>query len=154
LDLVIVGALYGRGRRVGKYGALLLAAYDSKADMFRSTCKVGTGFTDSHLEHFYKNLEETQISHRHARVETGMQMDVWFEPKIVIEVSAAEITLSPSHTAGINSIREKYGLALKFPKFTGKIRVDKNPEDATEVEELTSMYKRQMRVKKNTRTRS
>lgn len=152
LDLVIVGALYGRGRRVGKYGALLLAAYDSKADIFRSTCKVGTGFTDSYLEHFYKNLEETQISHRHARVDTGMQMDVWFEPKIVIEVSAAEITLSPSHTAGINSIRDKYGLALRFPKFTGKIRVDKNPEDATEVEELTSMYKRQMRVKKNTRT--
>jgi DNA ligase 1 len=146
LDLVIVGALYGRGRRVGKYGALLLAAYDSKADMFRSTCKVGTGFTDSHLEHFYKNLEETQISHRHARVDTGMQTDVWFEPKIVIEVNAAEITLSPSHTAGINSIREKYGLALRFPKFTGKIRVDKNLEDATGVEELTSMYKRQMRV--------
>ena len=74
-------------------------------------------------------------------------MDVWFEPKIVIEVSAAEITLSPSHTAGINSIREKYGLALRFPIFTGKIRVDKNPEDATEVEELTSMYKQQRRKK-------
>jgi len=151
LDLVIVGALYGRGRRVGKYGALLLAAYDSKADMFRSTCKVGTGFTDLHLEHFYKNLEDTRITHRHPRVDTGMQMDLWFEPKIVIEVSASEITLSPSHTAGINSIRENYGLALRFPKFTGKIRVDKNPEDATEVEELISMYKRQMRSIKNTR---
>jgi DNA ligase-1 len=151
LDLVIVGALYGRGRRVGKYGALLLAAYDSKADMFRSTCKVGTGFTDLHLEHFYKNLEDTRITHRHPRVDTGMQLDLWFEPKIVIEVSASEITLSPSHTAGINSIRENYGLALRFPKFTGKIRVDKNPEDATEVEELISMYKRQMRSIKNTR---
>jgi DNA ligase-1 len=151
LDLVIVGALYGRGRRVGKYGALLLAAYDSKADMFRSTCKVGTGFTDLHLEHFYKNLEDTRITHRHPRVDTGMQLDLWFEPKIVIEVSASEITLSPSHTAGVNSIRENYGLALRFPKFTGKIRVDKNPEDATEVEELISMYKRQMRSIKNTR---
>jgi DNA ligase-1 len=49
-----------------------MAAYDSKAEMFRSTCK------------FYKNLEETHISHRHARVDTGMQLDVWFEPKIVI----------------------------------------------------------------------
>jgi DNA ligase-1 len=151
LDLVIVGALYGRGRRVGKYGALLLAAYDSKADIFRSTCKVGTGFTDVHLEHFYKNLEDTRITHRHPRVDTGMQMDLWFEPKIVIEVSASEITLSPSHTAGIGSIRENYGLALRFPKFTGKIRVDKNPEGATEVEELISMYKRQMRSIKNTR---
>jgi DNA ligase-1 len=43
LDLVVVGALYGRGRRVGKYGALLLAAYDTNADQFRSTTKVEIG---------------------------------------------------------------------------------------------------------------
>ncbi len=146
LDLVIVGALYGRGRRVGKYGALLVAVYDSKADMFRSVSKVGTGFTDLHLEQLYKSLEETRVSHKHPRVNAGMQMDVWFEPEIVIEVSASEITLSPSHTAGMNSIREKYGLALRFPKFTGKVRIDKKPEDATTVEELISMYKRQMKA--------
>lgn len=146
LDLVIVGALYGRGRRVGKYGALLLAAYDSKSDMFRSTCKVGAGFTDQHLEQFFDNLETHLITHRHARVDTGMEMDVWFEPKIVIEVIASEITLSPSHTAAINSIRQGFGLALRFPKFTGKIRYDKKPEDATDVEELVSMYKQQMRA--------
>jgi len=146
LDLVIVGALYGRGRRVGKYGALLLAAYDSKSDVFRSTCKVGAGFTDQHLEQFLDNLETHLITHRHARVDTGMEMDVWFEPKIVIEVIASEITLSPSHTAAINSIRQGFGLALRFPKFTGKIRYDKKPEDATDVEELVSMYKQQMRA--------
>ena len=146
LDLVIIGALYGRGRRVGRYGALLLAAYDSKSDMFRSTCKVGAGFTDQHLEQFFDNLETHLITHRHARVDTGMEMDVWFEPKIVIEVIASEITLSPSHTAAINSIRQGFGLALRFPKFTGKIRYDKKPEDATDIEELVSMYKQQMRA--------
>jgi DNA ligase 1 len=144
LDLVIVGALYGRGRRVGKYGALLLAAYDSASDIFRSTCKVGTGFTDKDLEGFYVNLEKHRIEHKHARVDSRMQMDVWFEPKIVIEVIASEVTLSPSHTAAIDSIRPSYGLALRFPKFTGKIRDDKNPEDATDVAELISMYKQQM----------
>jgi DNA ligase 1 len=148
LDLVIVGALYGRGRRVGKYGALLLAVYDPKADLFRSTCKVGTGFTDQHLQDFYSNLEKHIITHRHARVDTGMEMDVWFEPKAVIEVAASEITLSPSHTAAKNSIREKFGLALRFPKFTGKIRYDKKPEDATDVEELVSMYRSQRRSPK------
>jgi len=146
LDLVIIGALYGRGRRVGRYGALLLAAYDSKSDMFRSTCKVGAGFTDQHLEQFFDNLETHLITHRHARVDTGMEMDVWFEPKVVIEVIASEITLSPSHTAAINSIRQGFGLALRFPKFTGKIRYDKKPEDATDIEELVSMYKQQMRA--------
>jgi DNA ligase-1 len=107
---------------------------------------VGTGFTDLHLEQLYKSLEKTRISHKHPRVDTGMQMDVWFEPEIVIEVSASEITLSPAHTAGMNSIREKYGLALRFPKFTGKVRIDKKPEDATDISELVSMYKRQMKA--------
>ena len=98
LDLVIVGAIYGRGRRVGKYGALLLAAYNHKSDMFRSVCKVGTGFTDKSLDDFYNNLEKHIIKHKHPRVDTGIEMNVWFEPKIVIEVIASEITLSPSHT--------------------------------------------------------
>lgn len=145
LDLVVVGALYGRGRRVGKYGALLLAAYDTKADQFRSTTKVGTGFTDESLGQFFKDLERHIISHRHPRVDTGMKMDVWFEPKMVIEIIASEITLSPAHTAGINSLKEGFGLALRFPKFTGKIRDDKKPEDGTAVDELITMYKQQSR---------
>jgi DNA ligase-1 len=149
IDLVIVGALFGRGRRVGKYGALLLASYDPNSDMFRSVCKVGTGFSDEDLKQFYEKLEDHIILHRHPRVDSGMEMDVWFEPKIVIDVIASEITLSPSHTAAINRLRKGYGLALRFPKFTGKIRYDKNPEDATNVEELISMYKAQMKRIKN-----
>ncbi len=146
LDLVIVGALHGRGRRAGKYGALLLAAYDEKTETFQSVTKVGTGFTDVHLEQFYKDLEQHVISQRHARVQTGMDMDVWFEPKIVIEVIASEITLSPSHTAALNVLRPGYGLALRFPKFTGKVRDDKKPEDATAVGEIVTMYKGQLKV--------
>jgi DNA ligase-1 len=146
LDLVIVGALHGRGRRAGRYGALLLAAYDQKVDMFQSVTKVGTGFTDVHLEQFYNELKQHIVNHRHARVETGMRMDVWFEPKMVIEVIASEITLSPSHTAALNALRPGYGLALRFPKFTGKIRDDKKPEDATSVDEIVTMYKKQLKV--------
>jgi DNA ligase 1 len=145
LDLVVVGALYGRGRRVGKYGALLLAAYDSDVDQFKSTTKVGTGFTDESLAQFFKDLERYIISHRHPRVDTGMKMDVWFEPKMVIEIIASEITLSPAHTAGVNSLKKGFGLALRFPKFTGKIRDDKKPEDATTVDELITIYKQQSR---------
>jgi DNA ligase-1 len=145
LDLVVVGALYGRGRRVGKYGALLLAAYDSEVDQFRSTTKVGTGFTDESLAQFFRDLERHIIPHRHPRVDTSMKMDVWFEPKMVIEVIASEITLSPAHTAGVNSLKEGFGLALRFPKFTGKIRDDKRPEDATTVDELITIYKQQSR---------
>lgn len=146
LDLVIVGALHGRGRRAGKYGALLLAAYSPKDDMFQSATKVGTGFTDAHLEQFYEDLGRHVIAQRHARVETGMAMDVWFEPRLVIEVIASEITVSPSHAAAKNAIKPGFGLALRFPKFTGKIRDDKKPEDATTVEELISMYRGQLKT--------
>jgi DNA ligase-1 len=75
-----------------------------------------------------------------------MEMDTWFEPKIVIEVIASEITLSPSHTAAKNTIRAGYGLALRFPKFTGKIRDDKKPEDATTTDEIVTAYRRQLKV--------
>lgn len=147
LDLVVVGALHGRGRRVGKYGALLLAAYDKNEDVFRSVSKVGTGFTDEHLDQFYRELERHVVHQKHARVDTGMDMDVWFEPSMVIEVIASEITLSPSHTAAKNVIREGYGLALRFPKFTGRIRDDRDPESATSVEEVATMYRRQLKVR-------
>ncbi|MEW5841075.1 ATP-dependent DNA ligase [Nitrososphaera sp.] len=146
LDLVIVGALHGRGRRVGKYGALLLAAYDRCTDTFQSVSKVGTGFTDEHLDQFYHLLERHVIHQKHARVETGMDMDVWFEPAIVIEVVASEITLSPSHAAAKDKVRAGYGLALRFPKFTGKVRDDKVPEDATTTDEVVTMYRRQLKV--------
>jgi DNA ligase-1 len=149
LDLVIVGALYGRGRRVGKYGALLLAAYDPISDTFKTTSKVGTGFTDQHLNDFYNNLEKYLLKHKHPRVDAGLQMDVWFEPKIVIEIIASEITLSPIHTAGMNIIKENCGLALRFPKFTGKVRDDKTAEDASKVEEIVSLYKQQKRTIRN-----
>lgn len=153
LDLVIVGALYGRGRRVGRYGALLLAVYDENQDLFRSVSKVGTGFTDQDLENFYNSLEHFRVDHRSPRVDTRMeQMDVWFEPKIVIEVIASEITLSPAHTAALDSIKPNYGLALRFPKFTGRIRDEKNPEDATTVQELIKMFKQQL--KKQTKSKA
>ena len=64
----------------------------------------------------------------------------------MVEVIASEITLSPSHTAALNALRPGYGLALRFPKFTGKIRDDKKPEDATTVDEIVKMYKKQLKV--------
>lgn len=148
LDLVIVGAFHGRGRRVGKYGAYLLAAYDKENDMFRSVCKVGTGFTDEDLANFYSMLKQHMIAHRHARVNSKLEADVWFEPNVVIEIIASEITLSPLHTCGMNAIRERSGLALRFPKFTGRVRDEKNSEDSTTVNEVINLYKKQLKVVK------
>jgi DNA ligase 1 len=146
LDLVVVGALFGKGRRRGRYGALLLSAYDQKSNQFRSVCKVGSGFKDSDLETLFKELQSHVLMNRHPSVSSTLEMDVWFEPRVVIEVIASEITLSPSHSVGMNAIRSGFGLSLRFPKFTGKIRFDKNPEDCTSENELVSMYKQQLRA--------
>ena len=145
LDLVIVGAFYGRGRRAGKYGAFLLTAYDKDNDMFRSVSKIGTGFTDETLEKIPKILAPYKIDHIHARVDSKLEADVWFIPHIVIEVIAAEITISPIHTCCMNAIRKGSGLALRFPKYTGRLRNNKAPEDATTVKEIEEIYKGQLK---------
>jgi len=145
VDLVVVGAFHGRGRRSGTYGALLMAAYDKDSDMFRSVCKVGSGFTDEDLKKLPEMLEPYKIDHKHARVDSGMNADIWFEPKLVLEIIGAEITLSPIHRAGWGTIREDCGLAIRFPRFTGRYRFDKAPEDATTIDELIEMYRKQLK---------
>lgn len=145
LDLVIVGANHGMGRRVGVYGAFLLAAYDTSKDVFKTTTKVGTGFSDEDLEKISNLLNEHKLDAKSARVEAKVESEVWFEPKIVVEIIASEITLSPIYTAGLDLVRKDGGFALRFPKFTGKIRDDKSPEDATTIQELLEIYQKQVR---------
>ncbi len=66
---------------------------------------------------------------------------MWFEPALVLEVLSAELTLSPSHTAGWGQIKENAGLAMRFPRFTRRWRDDKAAEDATTTRELVDMYR-------------
>ncbi len=146
LDLVVVGAFYGRGRRTGRYGALLLSIYDDEVDNYPSICKVGTGFTDESLDQFYQILSDKIRIKKDPRVDSGLEADVWFEPEVVIEVVASEITLSPIHKAALDKIRKGSGLALRFPKFTGKIRFEKTPENSTSVSEIITMYNSQKKV--------
>tara|TARA_B100000315_G_C14432965_1_gene521011 strand:+ start:71 stop:850 length:780 start_codon:yes stop_codon:yes gene_type:complete len=146
LDLVIIGAFYGRGRRRGKYGAFLLASYDSKNDDFKTVCKVGTGFSDENLDKFFKILVPIKVPHKPNNVDSKIVADVWFNPQIVIEVIGSEITLSPTHTAAIDTVRKGIGLALRFPKFAGRIRNDKGVSDSTSNTELLKMYKGQSKI--------
>ncbi|HET6458383.1 MAG TPA: ATP-dependent DNA ligase [Nitrosopumilaceae archaeon] len=146
LDLVVIGAFYGRGRRTGKYGALLLATYNNETDTFPSICKVGTGFTDESLDQFYQILSDKITIKKNPRIESGLEADVWFEPEVVIEIVASEITLSPIHKTALDAIRKGSGLALRFPKFTGRIRLEKTPENATTDQEIISLYNGQKRA--------
>jgi DNA ligase-1 len=143
-DLVPVGAFAGHGKRKGKYGALLMAAYNKDMDRFETVCKLGTGFSDEMLEKMTAELAAQIIPERHARVESTMKADFWLVPSVVYEVLGAEITLSPIHTAGFGKIRTCSGLAIRFPRLR-QVRTDKGPEDATTVLELIGMYERQLK---------
>ena len=145
VDLVIVGAFHGRGKRAGTYGALLLAAYNKKDDTFETVTKCGTGFTDKDLATLPEMLGKHKIPRKHSRVQSTLDADVWFEPKIVLEVLGAEITLSPIHTCAMDSIRKGSGLAIRFPRFTGNYRIDKAPEDATTSSEVVEIYQTQLK---------
>jgi DNA ligase 1 len=141
LDLVVVGGLAGRGRRAGMYGALLLAVYDPASDRFQTICKCGTGFSDAELAALPARLAPLARTEMPARVHSLWAADVWFEPALVVEVFGAELTLSPHHTAAWGALKPDAGLALRFPRFTGRWRDDKAAEDATTVEEVLGMYR-------------
>ena len=145
VDLAVVGAFSGRGRRGGTYGALLLGAYDEKEDVFKTVCKCGSGFKDEDLAKLPGMLEKHRVPHRHARVESKLEADTWFVPELVIEVIGSEITLSPVHTCGMNAVRPGAGLAIRFPRFTGRYREDKSPEQATTAAEIVEMYNSQLK---------
>ncbi|MDI9643996.1 MAG: ATP-dependent DNA ligase [Candidatus Verstraetearchaeota archaeon] len=145
VDLVAVGAYWGTGRRAGNIGTLLLAAYDPDEDVFRTVCKCSTGFSDEEIAGMKSLLEKDIISHKHPRVDSKLSPDMWLSPSKVLEVRGAEITLSPIHTCGLGMIRDGSGLAIRFPRFTGRWRSEKRPEDATTVMEIVEMYKSQLK---------
>ena len=145
VDLVVVGAFHGRGKRAGTYGALLLAAYDSENDIFETVTKCGTGFTDEDLAKLPNMMQKHVVSHKPPRVNSMFEADVWFEPFVAIEILGAEITLSPIHTCAMDIVRKGSGLAIRFPRFTGKYRLDKAAEDATTVAEIVEMYRNQLK---------
>ena len=133
-DLVVLGADHGKGKRSGTYGALLCAAYNHKEDRFETLCKLGTGLTDQLLEELPKKLAKYKVERKPVRVKVKKEMEpeVWFEPKLVLEVFGAEITKSPFHTCAL-------GLALRFPRFI-RFREDKKAEQATTSKEVEEMF--------------
>ncbi|GIW12093.1 MAG: putative DNA ligase [Dehalococcoidia bacterium] len=138
LDLVIVGAWWGRGRRGGRYGSVLLAVYNAQEDRFETISRLGAGFRDEDLQQRLPALlDPLRRQDPPPRVLAALQPDVWFEPAIVCEVQAQELTRSPLHTAGRDQLGER-GLALRFPRFV-RFREEKGPYEATTVEEVLAL---------------
>ena len=142
-DLVVVGAFYGMGKRAGKYGALLMASYDQETGRYGTVCKLGTGFDDAFLDNMPNLLDKYKSASRPTSVDAKMIPDVWFDPAVILEVVGAEISVSPIHTAAMDVVKEGAGIGIRFPRFTGRVRDDKDPEQSTSVTEILEMYEMQ-----------
>ncbi|MEM4572242.1 MAG: ATP-dependent DNA ligase, partial [Zestosphaera sp.] len=144
VDLVVIGAFAGRGKRSGRFGALLMGAYDEDTDTFKSVCKVGTGFTDKDLEEMTEMLKPYVVNYKPSNVDSEMTPDVWILPHYVAEIIGAELTLSPAHTCCKDLIKKGAGISIRFPRFI-RWRSDKTPREATTTKEILEMYKKQLK---------
>ncbi len=134
VDCTVMGYTAGKGKRIGfGVGQFLVGVRDE--DTFKTVTKVGTGLTDEQFRELYKRLNKTKVKDKPKEYEVNKDLtpDFWVAPRVVVELAADEITISPKHTAK---------LALRFPRLV-RFRDDKNSEQITNLEELKSLYKLQ-----------
>jgi len=128
LDLVIVGAEWGFGRRANLLGSYTVACYDPETLRFLQVGKVGTGLTDDQLKELTEMLS--------GLMEGGEAGGVFaIRPKVVLEIAFEEIQKSPNYDSGF---------ALRFPRFI-RIRDDKDPEEADTIQRIGKVYSQQLK---------
>ncbi|MHA1552708.1 MAG: ATP dependent DNA ligase [Candidatus Heimdallarchaeaceae archaeon] len=117
-----------------------MGCFDQNNAVYRTFTKVATGFSDMNLQYFYDVLIKL-VRVKPKEVVSDTECQIWFEPTIIIEVTGAEITVSQVHTCARGLLSGKTdGLALRFPRFTGRIVEDKTPEDSTSNQEIHTIY--------------
>ncbi|MEN6512947.1 ATP-dependent DNA ligase [Methanoculleus sp.] len=123
LDLAVVGAEWGEGRRAKMFGSFLLAVQDQ--GRLLPVGKVATGITDETLADLYSLFKDKVIAR------SGKE--VTLEPDVVFEVGYSEIQTSPNYESGY---------ALRFPRFV-QVREDKSVDEAETLDSLAERYGQQ-----------
>ncbi len=141
-DFVVVGGFYGKGRRKGTIGTILLAAFNPEEERYETVCKLGSGFSDEDLNKITEELMKIKVTEKPKDVYSKMVADIWFYPTMVYEIRGADLSTSPIHTCGMNEIKDDFGIAIRFPRFV-RFRDDKAPELATTTQEVIDAYKKQ-----------
>lgn len=140
-DLVVLGAWYGTGKMGGQYSIFLMGCFDSKNHLWKTVTKVHSGLDDKQMEKMHKKISPLmEKSDGNSKLPKWIQLNRSMIPNAlakdpskmpVFEVTGAEFTQSDTHTASSISIR--------FPRIT-KVRTDKSPEQATNLEELIHLF--------------
>jgi DNA ligase-1 len=123
LDLVVIGAEWGEGKRAHAFGSFLVACQNDGKLIPLS--RVATGFSDEQLAEVYALLKDTVIA------KSGKE--VTFEPSLVFEVGYSELQASTNYDGGF---------ALRFPRFI-RLRDDKDIPDIETLASIRDRYKRQ-----------
>lgn len=133
IDVVLIGANYGRGRRKGVYGTYIGAVIDKSRDEFVSFTKIASGLTDDIMDELMDRVKSLERQSKPKGVSSDESPDTWLDPEIVIEIMGDEIT-----------IREGI-FSLRFPVFK-RFRLDKSPKDVTILEEIKNLYQMQFEI--------
>jgi DNA ligase-1 len=125
LDLVIVAADWGYGRRTGWLSNYHLAARDENTGEFLVVGKTFKGLTDEEFAQMTQRLQELKSDEK--------EYTVTLKPKMVVEVAYDEIQRSPHY---------KSGFALRFARIS-RIRDDKSPDEVDSLQRIRSLYDEQ-----------
>jgi DNA ligase-1 len=129
LDLVIVAAEWGHGRRKKWLSDYHLAVRDEESGEFMVVGKTYKGFTDKEFQDITERLLDLKI--------VAQKHIVQVRPEIVVEVIASEVQESPTYESG---------MALRFARIS-QIREDKGPMDAMTLLELRELFDKQFHFK-------
>jgi DNA ligase-1 len=121
LDLAVIGADWGEGKRAHYFGSFLLACRDEQGELVPLS-KVATGFSDEQLAEVYDILKDQVIA--------SQGKEVTFEPFLVFEIGYSELQKSPNYESGF---------ALRFPRFI-RIRDDKSVDEIETLESIRERY--------------
>jgi len=145
LDLVVVGAWHGKGKRKGVYGNFLLAVYNDDDEVYEVISKIGTGFEEAELAEVHKDLSQHKIDapRSYYKFKDNKNVpDVWFDAKVVWEVKVANLTLSPHYESAFGMAEAGKGISMRFPRYE-RTRKDRTPTSATTSTQLLEMYENQ-----------